>query len=90
MSTPKSYRKKPVEVVAVQVTEENIVFVAVWCGGSVQRLRDLNGTPIALSIPTIEGIMRAEIGDYIIRGVEGEFYSCKRRIFEKTYEKVEE
>lgn len=87
--TPKRYRKKPVEVVAEQVTDENIVFVAVWCGASVQRLRDLEGTPIALSIPTIEGHMRAYPGDYVIRGVEGEFYPCKAGIFHQTYEEVQ-
>ena len=48
------------------------------------------GTPTALLIPTLEGIMRAEIGDYIIRGVEGEYYPCKPKIFEKTYEEVTE
>lgn len=86
MSTPKRYRKKPVEVEAVQVTETNIGAVAVWCKGFqvvVPR------TAVVLIIPTLEGNMRAEIGDYIIRGVEGEYYACKQRIFEKTYEEVQ-
>lgn len=89
MITPKRYRKKPVEIEAVKITESNIAAVAVWCKGFQVVARDLSSTPVALTIPTLEGNMRAEMGDYIIRGVEGEFYACKRRIFEKTYEEVE-
>jgi hypothetical protein len=43
----------------------------------------------ALVIPTLEGRMRAEVGDWIIRGVKGEFYPCKPDIFEQTYEPAE-
>lgn len=39
-------------------------------------------------IPTLEGDMKCNLNDYIIRGVEGEYYSCKETIFEKTYEEV--
>ncbi|MBK6858030.1 MAG: hypothetical protein IPG97_16160 [Microthrixaceae bacterium] len=41
-------------------------------------------------IPTLEGTMRADVGDWIIRGVQGEFYPCKPDIFEVTYEVVED
>lgn len=41
-------------------------------------------------IKTLEGIMHANYGDYIIKGVQGEIYPCKPDIFEETYEKVEE
>ena len=41
-----------------------------------------------LIIPTLEGNMEASIGDYIIKGINGEFYPCKPDIFEKTYERV--
>lgn len=44
----------------------------------------------SLTIPTLEGEMRANPGDWIIRGVSGEVYPCKPDIFEKTYEKVGE
>ena len=44
---------------------------------------------IGLLIPTLEGVMLARQGDYVICGVNGEFYPCKPDIFEKTYEKVE-
>jgi hypothetical protein len=43
-----------------------------------------------LYIKTLEGVHEANIGDYIIRGVKGEFYPCKSDIFEMTYEKVED
>ena len=43
-----------------------------------------------LPINTLEGIMKASIGDYIIKGVQGEFYPCKPNIFEQTYELVEQ
>ena len=42
-----------------------------------------------LIIPTLEGEMIANLGDWIIKGVKGEFYPCKPDIFEATYEKVE-
>jgi hypothetical protein len=45
---------------------------------------------IALDIPTLEGTMRAEQGDWIIRGVHGEFYPCKPDIFAATYEPAED
>lgn len=47
-------------------------------------------TDVELDIPTLEGIMHADIGDWIITGVKGEQYPCKPDIFEKTYERVEE
>ena len=43
-----------------------------------------------LLIPTLEGTMSADDGDWIIRGVKGEYYPCKPEIFNLTYEKVEE
>lgn len=41
-----------------------------------------------LKIHTLEGEMTASVGDYIIKGVNGEFYPCKPDIFHKTYEKI--
>lgn len=87
MSTSKRYRKRPVEVEALKLDPQNAFDVLDRVGGELE-MTDY-GTPTALLIPTLEGIMRAEIGDYIIRGVEGEYYACKPGIFEKTYEKVQ-
>lgn len=47
-------------------------------------------TDVELDIETLEGVMHANIGDYIITGINGEKYPCKPNIFEKTYEPVEE
>lgn len=88
MNTPKRYRKKPVEIEAVQLDPQNAFTVSDEVGGELE-MTDY-GTPTALLIPTLEGIMRAEIGDYIIRGVKGEFYPCRADIFEKTYDEVTE
>lgn len=45
-------------------------------------------TDVELFIPTLEGIMKADIGDWIITGINGEKYPCKPDIFEKTYDEV--
>jgi hypothetical protein len=77
------YRKKPVEIEAIQLTEENIDKVMEFCGDEIIH------HPIAGTfIKTLEGTMKADKGDYIIKGVKGEFYPCKPDIFELTYEKV--
>lgn len=73
------YRKKPVVIEAHQLTKENWCEVAHWAGGT-------HGTGKGMYIPTLEGDMHAEWGDYIICGVKGEFYPCKPDIFEMTYE----
>jgi hypothetical protein len=77
----KQYRKKPVVIEAVQWTGDNrseiFDFVgkfAVW--------GDVSG----MIIKTLEGQHIASVGDYIIKGVNGEFYPCKPEIFEKTYD----
>lgn len=85
------YRKKPVVIEAWQFTDENkdrlYHDLTSMGSGAYPVFRD--GKP-ALLIPTLEGEMTASIGDFIIKGVNGEFYPCKPEIFEKTYELVEE
>lgn len=81
------FRKKPVVIEAQRVTVNNLDQIANWCRGSVK------GTKLPLhervvDIQTLEGEMRADVGDWIIKGVKGEFYPCKPDIFEMTYEKV--
>ena len=88
------YRKKPVVIDAV-----------VWDGKrkTVKAIKSLTSNPAVLrvegwfegqpepflEIETLEGVMRANLGDYIIRGVKGELYPCKPDIFRATYAKVE-
>jgi hypothetical protein len=86
------YRKKPVEVEAVQLTNHVTPdSVAVWCGGRVipHPEKDYTGGPLVIEIDTLEGVMRAEPGDWIIKGVAGEFYPCRDDIFRATYEAVD-
>lgn len=92
------YRKKPIVVEAVRIPDDplTVIEIAAWCEGSVsqQWLRDRESGKIlakqrALVIPTLEGPMFANVGDYIIRGTRGEFYPCKENPFNDTFEKVE-
>lgn len=77
----KKYRKKPVEVDAVQWTGCNIKEIADFTEGEMAINKDNQ-----LCIFTLEGVHLALVGDYIIKGVKGEFYPCKPDIFEQTYE----
>ena len=79
------YRKKPVEIEAVQWTGSNQTEIADWSRGT-QRYIEFEGD--ICRIQTLEGIMTASKDDYIIKGVKGEFYPCKPDIFEMTYELV--
>lgn len=83
------FRKKPVVIEAEPFTMENKdrVFNFITCNKYADF--DENKNPI-LVIQTLEGEMTAVLGDWIIKGVAGEFYPCKPNIFEKTYEPVEE
>jgi hypothetical protein len=83
---PKSYRKKPVVIEAVQWDGKNQFEIMNFCKSCYFTSY---GTVKDLFIDTLEGDMQATVGDYIIKGVEGEFYPCKPKIFELTYEIVE-
>ena len=81
------FRKKPVVIDAIQWTGENYTRLSEWLSHWRRPLpRGAMGT---LMIPTLEGEMQADPGDWIIRGVKGEFYPCKPDIFEATYEPAE-
>lgn len=85
------YRKKPVVIEAFEFKGHSNLDPGVpeWFVDAV-----LNGTVIAspthLTIKTLEGDHRADVGDFIIRGVKGEVYPCKPDIFAMTYEAVTE
>ena len=85
------YVKKPVVIEAEQLTRENGKELAQECGGKWVDLyaRGDRGEDIShVQIETLEGTMRANLGDWIIKGICGEFYPCKPDIFEKTYEPI--
>ena len=76
------YRKRPIEIEAIQFTSQN--FAEAESFGK-EVCYEHNGY---LMIHTLEGVMRADPNDWIIRGVKGELYPCKPDIFEATYEAV--
>ena len=89
------FRKKPVVIDAVQWTGENLLQVIRFTGQHASAMsykwedyEDLVSRD-GLKIFTLEGVMKASIGDWIIKGVKGEYYPIKADIFAKTYEAVE-
>ena len=79
-----NFRKKPVVIEArlLEVNSPNQQEIINWCGGR----KGLDGS---VFIDTLEGRMCAVSGDWVIKGVKGEFYPCKPDIFEQTYELVD-
>ena len=86
------YRKKPVVIEAIQLTNESIIEIIKWATDyiSIKIDTDENDNIIGMIIPTLEGAMKASMNDYIIKGIQGEFYPCKPAIFEQTYELIEQ
>lgn len=82
--TPRRFRKKPVEIEAFRYDGR---FPLDFLGFDAT----VNQVPgeSAIQINTLEGVMRAELGDWIIKGIKGEFYPVKDPIFRETYEEVE-
>ena len=79
------FRKKPVEIEAIQWTGDNIDEISKFMNYKLHDYDKFNG----LHIYTLEGRYKASINDWIIKGIVGEFYPCKPDIFENTYEKVD-
>ena len=84
----KKYLKKPVEIEAVQYLGHNLKEIDEFVGQDLLYYGSINEEKGILGIPTLEGIMKASVGDYIIKGVRGEFYPCKPDIFKLTYDEV--
>ena len=95
------FRKKPVVIEAVQWTKKGLSEVPEWISEALNKLMPLpKETPKQIQvgamirmgdelfIATLEGEMKASIGDWIIRGVNGEIYPCKPDVFTKTYDVV--
>lgn len=92
------FRKKPVEIEAVLLTEDSIFEVTTFIDGKKpntmsdmaqdkwQDYLRLVRSDEGVTIKTLEGDMMADFGDYIIKGVKGEFYPCKPDIFAMTYD----
>ncbi len=96
------FRKKPVVIEAIQLTKGSEQIVKVYrfiTGEQLPKSNTLSESMFSdyiekisregLKIKTLEGEMTADINDWVIKGIKGEFYPCKPDIFEATYEKVE-
>lgn len=81
------YRKKPIVVDAVLWTGD-LMPVAELLGRATYYTVEKLAGDLALYMPSFGGIMRADVGDYIIMGVKGELYPCKPDVFAATYEAV--
>lgn len=79
------YKKKPVVIEAIQYISDEDSYNAIIRMGCPHIEHEDHWT-----IVTLEGEMKVSHGDYVIKGVNGEFYPCKPDIFDKTYEKVED
>jgi hypothetical protein len=92
------FRKKPVVIEAVQWTGENLRQIITFTDGPPETRTSHTGmmweqyadlvAADGLKIFTLEGKMNADVGDWIIKGVKGEFYPCKPDIFAATYEEA--
>lgn len=89
------YRKKPVVIEAFEWTGDAMAFSG-WLSAvdhprpdPMNLDREFQFQGPRLAIVTLEGVMHAERGDMVIRGVQGEFYPCKPDIFAATYERAE-
>ena len=91
MKGPLTFRKLPVEIEAIRWTGKNMEDVAKFMGTvppPPEIMEQLETGEATLNIETLEGEHIANIGDWIIRGVAGEYYPCKPDIFAQTYETV--
>lgn len=82
------YKKKPIVVEAVQWTGDNIDEIFGFCTAAYLDA-DNTRNEVELHIRTREGGLVANDGDYIIKGIQGEYYPCKPDVFERTYELIE-
>jgi hypothetical protein len=101
MTTAQKFRKLPVEIEAMRWdgTAEGATPIIDWvlsqgstatyrCSDPERCSKNDGDTPHWIMVPTLEGDMCASVGDWVIRGVQGEFYPCKDPIFRATYESV--
>lgn len=81
---PKYYTKKPVKVLCLELTPDSFEAAINWVG--LTNLDSFDTLQCEIGIKTLEGVMLARQGDFIIQGVKGEFYPCKADIFNMTYQ----
>ena len=88
----KKYRKNPLTIEAIQFADNADCISAIhkFIGQGTTRVNYEDKDNPYIKIRTLGGTMKASVGDYIIKGVNGEFYPCKPDIFSKIYEEVAE
>lgn len=86
----RKYKKKPVVIEAMKYDGYNYPAAQDWIAGEHFMWPSWIHNYGPFEIDTLEGKMTVSVGDYIIKGIQGEFYPCKPDIFEKTYEEVQE
>lgn len=80
------YETLPVEIEAIKFTEDNIEKIKEFTHGLAYQFRfNLDKRLYLCNVKTLEGVMTAEEGDFIIKGTLGEFYTCKPEVFHKKY-----
>ncbi|WP_113583946.1 hypothetical protein [Staphylococcus aureus] len=81
-------RKKPVEIKFIKYTGDNQREIYEWTNGRAYNIADYDESTY-FGVATLEGFLIAEVGSYIVKGVEGEFYPVDPNIFKKTYEVID-
>lgn len=85
------FRRKPVEIEARKLTRESAADLAYWCGGHVVTEEDAidpNQCFVGVNVPTLEGVVRASEGEYIVRGMRGEFFTASSDALHDLYEEI--
>jgi hypothetical protein len=86
------YRRRPIQVKAIQLRSDNAESVAEWCGGQtveeIERHEDGEKRFVGLNIPTLDGVIRASEGDYVVKEAHGGFTKISAQEFSSTYEMV--
>lgn len=85
MSKENKYRKLPIEILAIQ-WDGNLETLNIFPQEDIRSVKLREGE---LYIQTLEGEMHCSLDDFIIQGINNEYYPCKPNIFHKTYEKVD-
>jgi hypothetical protein len=82
------YKKRPLTVQAIQVNNTNKAEVEKFIGANGRSVTNMDGSVFVLF--TNEGVMRVYNDHWILKGIEGEIYSCTPSVFQKTYDKVQD
>lgn len=86
----KRYKTKPCEIEAIEWTGDNFEEIAEFTNHTAAMMLMYSSRRYELIIKTLEDYMIASVGDFIIKGLKGEFYPCKPDVFHKKYEEIKQ